>query len=84
MTTAREQAREAALEAWPFTKEPTFEGVEHRSQAVADAASDVWEPLLKDIVDSFWCFDGKNNTHLYEAMQRGAEALGIVLDPKRR
>lgn len=68
MTTAREQAREAGKEANsanPFT--------------VADAASDVWEHLLRriDLIQRQW-FDGDvpMNVALSEIRQIVQEALG--------
>lgn len=49
MTTAREQAREAAWsadDAWQDTNKHESIIIVH-----ADAASDVWEPLLRDMVE---------------------------------
>lgn len=74
MKTAREQAREAArqraLHSDSFVADYMAEG--------ADAASDVWEPIVRDLVDAFdplghtTGFDAKE----WAAMNRAKEALG--------
>lgn len=48
MTTAREQAREAAVRAVPFPD--IRHGYPNMIREMADAASDVWEPLVKHLI----------------------------------
>lgn len=66
MANAREQAREVAKGCLPAIQEP------HRVKArmlVADAVSDVWEPLLRAVVegvdDCWFDHDGNCQEHLY-------------------
>ena len=75
--TAREQAREAVVDSswkdegprrWP-------ESVEH----LADIASDVWEPLLRDLADAVWGYMEDTDQRPYsmsEAYWRVKAALG--------
>ena len=71
MTTAREQAREAAVAL--FTHDDTYyaAGRHERTGAVrgADAASDVWEPLLREVRQCPVKFKGVNKGQPYLAVE---------------
>jgi hypothetical protein len=78
MTTAREQAREAASGLWPTAA---------RSEAVyfamsgADAASDVWEPIVRRLFAELslaqrYVTDVDGQVEISEALHLAKEALG--------
>lgn len=54
MASAREQARKAAAQLVPMMSLDD----EHTAANIADAASDAWEPLLRDLLTAFdWMED---------------------------
>lgn len=74
--TAREQARDAAKDRFYDSKRAVNPdaATAHVCNVAADAASDVWEPILRDLVAAIHvCDDG---TATFEALQRAEEALG--------
>lgn len=74
MTTAREQAREATR------KRPRHAGITASfTRHQADAASDVWEPLLRALVEEMYaceCPFGPCEVYPHPAFQAAKEALG--------
>lgn len=78
MTTAREQARKAGVKAggtWHrHTHAKDYPCDCHR--AAADAASDVWEPLVRDLLDVAYRRDSLRPSRVHDVIARAKEALG--------
>lgn len=71
---AREQAREAAMGAVDLSEEGVV--LPGDLAACADAASDVWEPLLRDLMEGVERVYGTPlEGGLHEALRRAKEAL---------
>jgi hypothetical protein len=83
MTTAREQAREAVASTYNAAPIGTNVGL----TSLADAASDVWEPLLLDLLlEAMWLKAILNDDHVnanadsvLDASKRAREALEFCL-----
>lgn len=80
MTTAREQAREAARAARPY--EPGFYDTPSlpfldadQSDKMADAASDVWEPLVEELLTALKKGIEADEDRYFAAIERAKEAL---------
>lgn len=74
MTTTREQAREAVMKAFLPSIPKQIE-----AKIAADAASDVWEPLLREIhtalSDVVHMVQITYPEYVYKALRRGEKAL---------
>lgn len=72
MTTAREQAREAA-------RKHVYDVMQHGGytgpEPAADAASDVWEPLLREAYDLLGLYENQATPYVLRGMERIWKAL---------
>lgn len=76
MTTAREQARIAGIIAVQEMGGQQGAITEAKAEAAAHAASDVWEPIVRSLVEALECdVDGHEDDHA-RLVAEAKEALG--------
>ncbi len=84
MTTAREQAKKAAVEGWENFTPETYKEIMRNSRLIgANRASNVWESLLREAKEvlqnhMFWS-DGEdeyNNNDVIDMIRKIDDALG--------